>query len=167
MEVALIWAMSNNGVIGLNNGLPWRLPDDTRHFMRTTLGHPVIMGRRTFESMNKPLPGRANIVLTSQANYAPTGATVASDFETSLAIARERCAPEDRQTAFVIGGAPVYKAGLVVADRLVVTWVDAEVRGDTYFPEVDWREWREVSSRRHPSDRTHAHAFSIATYVRT
>ena len=171
MEIALIWAMAKNRVIGVNNGLPWRLPDDMRHFMRTTRGHPVIMGRRTFESMPKPLPGRTNIVLSGRADYSPAGALVAPDFETGLAIARANCEregkqPSGKQRAFVIGGAPVYAAALALADRLYVTWVDAEVGGDTIFPEVDWRQWRELCSHDHAADATHAHAFRIATYAR-
>ncbi len=166
MEIALIWAMANNRVIGRNNRLPWRLPDDMRHFMRTTLGHPVIMGRRTFESTEKPLLGRTNIVLTSRVDYSSAAVLVARDFDAGLAIARQQCTAAGKQTVFVIGGAPVYEAGLVVADRLVVTWVDAEVEGDTYFPVVDWCQWREVSSHGHAIDEAHAYAFRIATYIR-
>ncbi len=166
MEIALIWAMARNRVIGRDNGLPWRLPDDMRHFMRTTLGQPVVMGRRTFESMHRPLPGRANIVLTSRTDYAPEAVSVARDFDSGLALAREHCASQGGQTVFVIGGAAVYEAGLAVADRLVATWVDAEVDGDTYFPEVDWRRWREVCSRRHAADAAHVYPFRIAAYVR-
>ena len=166
MEIALIWAMARNRVIGRDNGLPWRLRDDMRHFMNTTMGRPVIMGRRTFESMNRPLPGRANIVLTSRPDYSPEGTLVAADFDAGLAIAEEQCARDDKQTAFVIGGARVYEAALPVADRLYVTWIDAEVEGDTWFPEVDWSVWEEISSRRHRADASHDHPFRIATYIR-
>ena len=166
MEVALIWAMANNRVIGRDNGLPWQLPDDMRHFMDTTLGHPVIMGRRTFESMNRPLPGRANIVLTGRPDYSPEGALVARSFEEGLAIAGQDCAGTGQDTAFVIGGARVYEAGLLVATRLHVTWIEAEIDGDTWFPEVDWSLWEETSSRHHGTDAAHDHAFRIATYVR-
>ena len=103
MKIALIWAMAKNRVIGRDNGLPWRLPDDMRHFMNTTMGRPVIMGRRTFESMPGPLPGRANIVLTSRANYSPDGILVAADFDAGLAVAAECCAKNGTHTAFIIG----------------------------------------------------------------
>ena len=166
MEIALIWAMAKNRVIGRDNGLPWRLPDDTRHFMDTTMGHPVIMGRRTFESMPGPLPGRANIVLTRRPDYSPDGALIARDFDEGAAIAERQCARDARDTAFVIGGAPVYEAGLTVASRLYVTWIDAEVEGDTRFPRVDWSRWQAVSSRSHPADAAHDHAFRIVEYVR-
>lgn len=183
MKIALIWAMAQNRVIGRDNGLPWRLPDDMGHFMNTTMGHPVIMGRRTFESMPGPLPGRANIVLTSRANYQRDGILVAPDFDSGLAIAWEQCAgdgtdveaedgdgdgggEDGTSTAFVIGGARVYELALPVADQLFVTWVEAEVEGDTWFPEVDWSIWRETSTRSHPADADHDHPFRIASYVR-
>ncbi len=166
MEIALIWAMAKNRVIGRDNGLPWKLPDDMRHFMTTTMGHPVIMGRLTFESMNKPLPGRANIVLTGRPGYAPEGTLVARNFDEGLAIAREQCALAERNTAFVIGGARVYETGLAVATRLHVTWIDAHIDGDTRFPVVDWSLWEETSSRSHAADATHEYPFRIATYVR-
>ena len=166
MKIALIWAMAKNRVIGRDNGLPWRLPDDMRHFMNTTMGRPVIMGRRTFESMPGPLTGRANIVLTSRANYSPDGILVAADFDAGLAVAEECCAKNGTHTAFVIGGARVYELALPVADQLFVTWVEAEVEGDTWFPEVDWSIWEEIASRSHAADATHDHPFRIASYVR-
>ncbi len=166
MAVALIWAMAKNRVIGRDGGLPWRLRDDMRHFMNTTMGQPVIMGRRTFESMPGPLPGRANIVLTSRADYPAQGILVASDFDAGLACAEKQCAEGGKHTAFVIGGARVYELALPVADQLFVTWVQAEVDGDTWFPEVDWRLWRETSSRNHAADAAHDHPFRIASYVR-
>ena len=166
MEIALIWAMARNRVIGRDNGLPWRLPDDMRHFMRTTLGQPVIMGRRTFESMNRPLPGRANIVLTTRADYAREDIDVVEDFDAALQSAAQRVLSSDGDTAFVIGGAGVYESALPVAHRLYVTWIDAEVEGDTWFPEVDWSAWEETSSERHEADADHAYPFRIATYIR-
>lgn len=166
MEVALIWAMANNRVIGRDNGLPWRLPDELRHFMNTTLGHPVIMGRRTFESMPRALPRRTNIVLTSRPDYDRDGIRVARDLDAALLVAKENIASPARNTAYVIGGAGVYAAALPIADRLVVTRVEAEVAGDTRFPEVDWDLWREVSSQWHGADATHAFPFRIASYLR-
>ncbi|MCY4214396.1 MAG: dihydrofolate reductase [Gammaproteobacteria bacterium] len=166
MNLALITAMTRDRVIGRDNGLPWRLPKDMRHFMRATLGKPVIMGRRTLESMPGPLPRRTNIVLTRQPGYAAAGIEVAADFAAALDIAERQCRRDGADTAFVIGGAPVYTAGLPLADRLHITWVEGKVEGDTWFPEVDWRQWRETASRSHPADADHAHAFRIATYDR-
>ena len=166
MKLALITAMTRDRVIGRDNGLPWRLPKDMRHFMRTTLGKPVIMGRRTLESMPRPLPRRTNIVLTRQADYAAAGIKVAADFDAALDIAERRCRRDGVDTAFVIGGAPVYAAGLPVADRLYITWVEGEVEGDTWFPEVDWRQWAETDSKPHLADADHDHPFRIAVYDR-
>ena len=166
MKLALITAMTRGRVIGRDNGLPWRLPKDMRHFMRTTLGKPVIMGRRTFESMPGPLPRRTNIVLTGQPSYAAAGIEVAAGFDEALEMAERQCRQDGTDTAFIIGGAPVYAAGLPIADRLYITWVDGEVEGDTWFPEVDWRRWEETASTAHPADADHDHAFRIAVYDR-
>ena len=158
--------MSRNRVIGRDNALPWRLPIDMRHFMAATLGKPVIMGRRTFESMPAPLPGRVNIVLTSQADYPARGIRLAKDFDAARSIAAEQCARDGQETAFVIGGAGVYALALPLASLLWVTWVEADVQGDAFFPAVDWRLWRETSSRRYPADAQHDHPFRIASYAR-
>ena len=164
MKLALIAAVAENGVIGRNNGLPWRLPKDMRHFMNTTLGHPVIMGRRTYESRNVPLPRRLNIVITGKAGYSAPGIEVAADFPAALRIAKRRLG--DADTAFAIGGTTVYAEAMRTASRLYITWVEAEVAGDTWFPEVDWDQWRETSSKFHPADADHDHPFRIVTYDR-
>ena len=166
MEIALIWAMASNGVIGRNNRLPWRLPDEMRHFMNTTLDHPVIMGRRTFESMPGALPRRLNIVLTSKPDYERDGILVARNLDEALVIAADNAGSQAARTVFVIGGSGVYEAALPLAHRLIVTFVDAEVEGDTRFPEVDWSRWQEVDSRTHQADAEHAHSFRIANLVR-
>ena len=164
MKQALIAAVARNGVIGRGNDLPWRLPKDMRHFMRTTLGHPVIMGRRTYESRNAPLPRRANIVLTGKPGYSAPGIEVAANFPAALRIAERRLG--GTETAFAIGGTAVYAEALRTADRLYITWVEAEVEGDTWFPEVDWEQWRETSSEFHPTDADHDHPFRIVIYDR-
>lgn len=166
MKLALIAAVSRNGVIGRGNDLPWRLPDDMRHFMRTTKGCPVIMGRRTFESMPGPLPKRLNILVTRTAGYAAEGVEVVRDFPAALAAAAQHCDRNGIATAFAIGGAAIYQEALQTAHRLYITWVDAEVAGDTWFPEPDWRLWRETSTVDHPVDERHEHAFRIVIYER-
>jgi dihydrofolate reductase len=159
--------MTRNGVIGRDNDLPWRLPDDMKHFMRTTRGHPVIMGRRTFESMDGPLPRRTNIVVTRQRAYrAAEGARVVADLDAALAAARAQCDADGVDLAFIIGGAELYRRGLAIADRLYVTRVDAELDGDTHFPEVDWTAWRRISSEHHPADAEHAYGFDVEVYER-
>lgn len=167
MKLAMIWAMTRNRVIGLDNDLPWNLPADMKHFMTTTRGHPVIMGRRTFESMDgKPLPRRTNIVVTRTPGYAAPGILVAKDLDEAIELARRQCAADGVEEAFITGGAGLYAEGLAVADRLYVTEIDAELEGDTFFPEVDWSRWRLVRREEHPADQRHAYPFSISTYER-
>ena len=133
MRLSLIWAMTRNRVIGRDNTLPWRLPDEMRHFMRTTLGKPVIMGRKQFDAMGKPLPKRTNIVLSRDPTFAPNGAVVARTLDE--AIQRARDVTNESDEAVVIGGAQIYALALPRADRLYFTLIDAEIDGDTFFPE--------------------------------
>lgn len=159
--------MTSNGVIGRDNDLPWHLPDDMKHFMRTTRGHPVIMGRRTFESMHGPLPRRTNIVVTRRRDYAAAaGVRVVASLDDALAAARAQCAADAVEEAFIIGGAELYRLGLEVADRLYVTRIDAELDGDTRFPEMDWSTWRRIECTHHPADAEHAYAFDVEVYER-
>lgn len=136
--LVLIAAVAANGVIGVNNTLPWRLPDDLKRFKALTLGHPIIMGRKTWESLGRPLPGRHNIVITRQPGYAAPGATVVD----SVAAAIAACA--DEATAFVIGGAEIYALTLPLAQRMELTEVHADVTGDACFPPFNRHEWRET-----------------------
>ena len=139
----LVAAVARNGVIGASGRLPWHLPEDLKHFRKITLGHPVIMGRRTWESLGKPLPGRENIVVSRRAGFAPPGASVA----TSLAGAIALCAGEP--VAFVIGGAELYGAALPLADGLVLTEIDRDYAGDTVFPAWDRSAWRATQREAH------------------
>ncbi len=157
MRLSLIWAMTRNRVIGRDNALPWRLPDEMRHFMRTTLGHTVIMGRRNFEAMAKPLPKRTNIVLSRDPSFSADGAVVVRTLEEAIEWARD--AGDDE--AMVIGGAEIYALALPKADRLYFTLVDAEMDGDTFFPAFDESQWREVRREEHAADARHAFAYSI------
>lgn len=167
MKLSLIWAMTRNRVIGRDNDLPWSLPADMKHFMITTRGHPVIMGRRTFESMDrKPLPRRTNIVVTRTPGYEAPGALVVESLDAALAVARAQCAADGVDEAFVTGGAGLYAEALPLADRLYVTVIDADLDGDTFFPELDWRLWREVDREVHPADERHAYSFVISRYER-
>jgi dihydrofolate reductase len=162
MDIALIWAMSRNGVIGRDNGLPWRLPKDMKSFMAITMGKPVIMGRRTFESMKAALPGRTNIVVTRNAEYQRHGVKVANDLTAALALAKAQCLADGCDEIMVAGGADIYRLALPVATRLYMTTVDAEVEGDTFFPEIDMEQWREVRTESFPADAAHSYSFSIA-----
>jgi len=158
--------MSRNRVIGLGNGLPWRLPKDMQFFMTSTMGHPVIMGRKTFESMKAPLPGRTNIVVSRNADYERKGIRVAADLSAALAIAREQCRADGVDEVFIAGGAEIYRAALALATRLYVTEVDARLDGDTFFPEFDWGAWRRLSCERFPADASHSYPFTISVFER-
>lgn len=165
-RVSLIWAMDRNRVIGKNNALPWRLPSDLTHFKQTTTGHPVIMGRNTYASLGRPLPERANIVLTRDKNFSATGCIVANTLPEALQLAASMT-PEGKPEVFVIGGEALYKQALAFADRLYVTLVEAEVEGDARFPDFDWAGWREVSRTRHASDERNPFACTFLVYERS
>jgi len=145
-RVYLIAAVAKNGVIGANGKLPWHLPEDLKHFKKLTLNHPIIMGRRTWESFPKPLPGREHIVISRRPGFAAPGASVASSLEGAVAL----CTGES--VAFVIGGAEVYAAALPLADGLILTEIDADYEGDTRFPDWDRKAWRATQKETHTSD---------------
>jgi dihydrofolate reductase len=152
-RVTLLAAVGRNGVIGRDGDLPWHLPEDLRHFKVTTMGHPIVMGRRTFESIGRVLPGRRTLVVTRSATWQHPDVETAHSFEEALALA----GPADE--VFVVGGGEVYAAALPFAHRLLLTEVDAEPDGDTFFPEWDRGRWREVA--REPHD-----GFAVVTYER-
>lgn len=139
--ISLIWAMDENRVIGLNNELPWRLPEDLKFFKRVTMGHPIAMGRKTFESIGKRLPGRENIVITRDENYRPEGCTVKNSIKEFLDYAKDK-----NEEVFVIGGAEIFKEVLPQADKLYLTMIHEQFEGDTYFPVFDLEKW-ELESR--------------------
>ncbi len=144
MRISLVVAVAENGVIGTDNGLPWRLKGEMRHFKATTMGKPVIMGRKTFESIGKPLPGRTNIVLTRSGGSVPDGVVLVQ----SLAEAFDAARTTGTDEACVIGGADIYTQALPFAHTLHFTRVHMHARGDTLFPDFDINEWHEVSARR-------------------
>jgi dihydrofolate reductase len=159
-RLSLIAALAENRVIGVNNTLPWRLPADLQHFRRLTIGHPVIMGRRNYESIGRPLPERDNIVLTHRPDYRAPGCKIVHTVDAAIAAAG--AAGE----IFVIGGAEIYAQTMARADRLYLTYVHANVAGDTYFPAFDGTAWREVERERHEPDERHAYAYSFVTLER-
>ena len=142
-KIYLVAAVAANGVIGRNGQLPWHLPEDRGHFKKLTLGHPVIMGRRTWESIRRPLPGRDNIVVTRQAGYDAPGAAVASSLEAALAL----CAGES--VAFVIGGHDLFAESLPIAAGLVLTEIERDYEGDVRFPEYDRSRWKATPRASH------------------
>ena len=145
MRVVIVAAVGRNGVIGVDGRLPWKIPRDLARFKELTMGQALVMGRATFESIGRPLPGRDNIVLTRRPDWSHEGVDVAGSLADGLEIASSR-----GKDVFVAGGAEVYRSALDVADRLELTEVDAEPDGDTWFPVVDWSQWREVSRQTHP-----------------
>jgi len=166
MQLALIWAMAENGVIGRDNRLPWRLPVDMKHFMTTTMGKPVIMGRKTLESMKSPLPGRMNIVLTRDPLWQRDGVQVVGDLSEALDLAEQQGLIDGIDEAMIIGGAEIYALALPLAERLYVTRVHAEPAGDVYFPPIDLDAWRLLSQQQHPADDRHSAPCSIEVYER-
>jgi dihydrofolate reductase len=162
--VSLVVAAAANGVIGRENRMPWHLPEDLAHFKRLTLGHPVVMGRKTYESiiatLGKPLPGRTNIVVTRQAGFAAPGCIVAASLDAGLAAAREV------EEIFVIGGAEIYRLALERADRVHLTRIDAAFEGDTTFPALDPARWRETAREEHPPAGGRKFGFAFLRYDR-
>jgi dihydrofolate reductase len=161
MPLSLIAAVSENGVIGKGGKLPWDLPADLQRFRELTKDHPVIMGRKTYESIGKPLPHRSNIVITRQEVNIP-GCTVVHSFKEAIQASEASEANE----AFIIGGAEIYRAALPFAHRIYLTRVHVNVEGDAFFPEVDFSQWREVSRERHEADAEHAYPFTFLVYER-
>lgn len=152
MRLTLVAAVATNGVIGRAGGLPWHRTGDQRQFKTLTTGHPMVMGRRTYESIGRPLPGRTTVVVTRDPGWSAEGVVVRPSVDDALAAA---AALDDE--VFVVGGAAVYAATLARADRLVLTWIEQEPEGDTWFPDVDWTRWREIEREVHEG-------FAIVTY---
>ena len=158
--ISIIVALAENRVIGVNNTLPWRLPNDLKHFRHLTTGHAIILGRKNYESIGKPLPERTNIVITRNHDFRADGCLIAHSLDAALALVNND--PE----IFVIGGAEIYRAALARTDRLYLTRVHAAIAGDTHFPEFDETEWREISRERHECDERHAYAYSFVVLER-
>jgi dihydrofolate reductase len=159
-RLTLIVARARNGVIGAKGTLPWRLPEDLAFFKRTTMGHPIVMGRRTWESIGRPLPGRRSIVVTRDRGFGAEGAEVVH----SLHEAISRCAGTDE--VFIIGGAQLYQAALPHADRLLVTEIDRDFEGDTLLAAPDPARWRETQREVHPPPGDRGFGFAFVTYER-
>jgi len=158
--VSLIVAMAQNGVIGRDNALPWRLPEDLKRFKAFTLGKSILMGRKTYESIGRPLPGRANLVLTRDRKWIAAGVTVVYSVEQALT----QTGPGKELVA--IGGAEIYRLVLPFARRIYLTHVHADVPGDTFFPDFDSTQWADVECRAYPADQEHAFPLTFVTLER-
>lgn len=160
MQIVAVVAMSENRVIGRDGDLPWRISADLKHFKAVTMGYPILMGRKTWESLGRPLPGRRNIVITRNADFAVNGTERAASLDDALAM----CAGAEK--AMIIGGGQIYKEIMDRLDVIELTEVHAETDGDTYFPEIDPADWRETSRERFEPETPDGPAFSFVTLER-
>lgn len=164
--VSVIVAAAENGVIGRGNALPWHLPEDLRYFRRVTMGKPLVMGRRTFESIGRPLPGRTNIVISRNPRFRAEGTRVVASLDDALQLARDIALADGVDELLVIGGAEIYAQAIPRADRLYLTLVHSAVEGDALLPPIDWREWRETGRERHRGSGDNPHDYSFLVYER-
>jgi len=156
--ISLIVAMTSNRVVGRAGGLPWHITEDLRRFKQLTMSHSIVMGRKTYESIGRALPGRNSIVITRQADFAPNGVNTAHNLEDALRLAA------DDDEIFVIGGAQIYELALPCAERLYLTLVHADIEGDAFFPEIQWDEWELVEDSEVQSSRTAPFSFSFQVF---
>ncbi|MCA0899633.1 dihydrofolate reductase [Microbulbifer agarilyticus] len=163
--IAMIVAMARNGAIGRENTLPWRISGDLQFFKRTTLGKPVVMGRKTFESIGRPLPGRQNIVITRNSAWRADGVEVVSSLEAAITLADAAAQQAGVTELMVIGGAEIYRQALPLAQRLYVTEVDADVDGDAFFPDID-KTWKEASRDCYPASERDEYNYCLVQYDR-
>jgi len=160
VTVSIIAAIAENNVIGRDNALPWRLPADLKHFKALTTGHTIIMGRKTWESLGRPLPNRVSIVVTRNPEFEAPGATVVSSLEMALEYCREE------EEVFLIGGEAIFRQGLEIADRIYLTQVHATIEGDVFFPEGWMSRWQLTSEDCHSADEKNPHDFSFQIFER-
>jgi dihydrofolate reductase len=166
IAMVIVAAVADNGVIGRDNSMPWRLSSDLKRFKALTVGKPVVMGRKTYLSIGRTLPGRTNIVVSRNAEFAAPGLVVAGGFETALAVARGDALRRDTDEIIVIGGTEVFLQAMPLAERLEITHVHCEPAGDTLFPPIDREQWREVARSEHNAGTRDDAPFAYATYVR-
>ena len=158
--ISLVVAASTNNIIGVAGGLPWHLTDDLKRFKALTMGKPIVMGRKTYESIGRALPGRQNIVITTQQDYSAAGCDVVVSVEQALSVAA------GAEEVMIIGGGEIYQLFLPQADRIYMTRVDTIVEGDTVFPDIDPADWQEIAREHHSSGEGNDHDFDIVTYAR-
>jgi dihydrofolate reductase len=158
--ISLIVAMAHHHVIGKDNAMPWHLPADLKHFKAITSGHPVIMGRKTFESIGKALPNRRNIVISRQTDYMAADAEVVNSLEAALNLVK------DQEEIFVIGGAQIFKEALPLSQKMYITYIDMNLEGDTFFPQWDHAQWRETSRQFFDPTPAFPHTYAFVDYER-
>jgi dihydrofolate reductase len=166
MKIVLVAAIGENNVIGRDGQLPWRLKSDLQHFRKVTINRPVIMGRKTYAAIGKPLKDRTNIVLTSDLSLGAPGAVLATSMDAALTYARKDAAARGVDEVMIIGGSEIFAAMMPRADRLEITHVHAAPEGDVLFPPIDPQVWREASREKHPAGPDDDASFTVATYLR-
>jgi dihydrofolate reductase len=157
--ISMIFAIGKNNALGYKNKMPWHLPADLAYFKKITLGQPVIMGRKTFESLGKPLPGRTNIVITRNKDFSHEGCIVIDSINMAKELVKDK-------EAFIIGGAEIYKAFLPIADKMYITEIDSEFEADVFFPEIDYSKWKLVSNEPGITDERNPYNFKFLVYQR-
>jgi dihydrofolate reductase len=162
MIISLIVAMDEHRGIGVNNCVPWHLPDDLKQFKTLTMGHHIIMGRRTYESIGNPLQGRTMVVITNQQDYQPDGCLVVHSIADAIDLVETRGETE----AFIIGGGEIFEQSLDMADRIYLSTVHTTVHAEVFFPLLDELQWTEIDSSHHPVDQTHQYPFTFTTLIR-
>ena len=167
IELVLVAAVGENGVIGRDNALPWRLKSDLQHFRRVTIGRPVVMGRKTYLSIGKPLPGRTNIVITRDRDFAAAGVVVAHDLASALTVARADALRRGADAVMIVGGAEIFAQTMDDAHRLEITIVHARPDGDTLFPPIDAGRWHAVARDEHPAGPDDSAAYATVSYRRS
>jgi dihydrofolate reductase len=160
-RISIIVAMARNRVIGVNNTLPWHLPADLKHFKELTMGHHIVMGRKTYESIGRPLPGRTSVVITRNVNNAVPGVIVVNSLEAAIAA----CGNDEE--IFVIGGAELYRQAIALADRIYLTEIDADISGDAHFTELDHKLWKETGRDSHMPDEKNRYSHHFVIYDRS
>jgi len=161
MRLSIVVAMDSNRLIGKDNGLPWHLPADLAFFKKLTTGNTILMGRKTFDSIGRPLPNRRNLVITRNADIEIAGCEVVNSIEKALSLV------QSETEVMVIGGAKLYQQILPIADRLYITQVEGEFDGDTYFPTYDEKNWQQVSCESHPPDKKNNHPYHFTVFEKT
>lgn len=161
-EIIIIAAAGQNNELGLKGELPWHLPDDFKHFKTLTSGHPIVMGRKTFETFPKPLPNRAHLIVSRDSSYRVNHPQCSVFYNLEDALH----AVTDREKVFIIGGGEIYKQALAFANKIELTRVHGAFEADTYFPDLQLEAWKLIQSSEHPSDTRHSHGFTFETYIR-
>lgn len=166
MKILLVVAVAQNSIIGADGDMPWRLPTDLKRFKAVTMGKPIIMGRKTFESIGRALPGRLNIIITRQKDFTAENCVIVPSIEAAIELAQANAADLNQDAVCIIGGGQIYAETLAIADQLHVTHVDASIEGDTYFPTIDEKDWQIIDEESPELSEKDSHAIRFALYQR-